>query len=128
METPLTEKKAKNRKSEFCLTEEILAGIQYVPETTISDFVSRINDLRDEKQMKRLTIKRLTELLLEEGCLEQLFQNGYTRKILTDKGREAGIRAEERISSTGNPYEVFLYTESGQKYLVSIMKQHGMVG
>lgn len=128
VETPLTEKKAKNRKSEFCLTEEILAGIQYVPETTISDFVSRINDLRDEKQMKRLTIKRLTELLLEEGCLEQQFQNGYTRKILTDKGREAGIRAEERVSSTGNPYEVFLYTESGQKYLVSIMKQHGMAG
>ena len=128
VETPLTEKKAKNRKSEFCLTEEILAGIQYVPETTISDFVSRINDLRDEKQMKRLTIKRLTELLLEEGCLEQQFQNGYTRKILTDKGREAGIRTEERVSSTGNPYEVFLYTESGQKYLVSIMKQHGMAG
>ena len=84
--------------------------------------------MRDEKQMKRLTIKRLTELLLGEGCLEQQFQNGYTRKILTDKGREAGIRTEERVSSTGNPYEVFLYTESGQKYLVSIMKQHGMAG
>ncbi len=122
-ETPLTEKKAKGRKSEFRLTEEILDGIRYVPEITISDFVARINELRDEKQMKRLTIKQLTEILLEEGCLEQRFQNGYTRKCLTEKGREAGIRTEERISSKGNPYEVFLYTEKGQKYLVKLIKR-----
>jgi ATP-dependent DNA helicase RecQ len=122
-ETPLTEKKIKGKKSPFCLTEEILAGIRYVPETTISDFVAQINELRDEKLMKRLTIKQLTESLLEEGCLEQKFQNGYTRKFLTEKGREAGIRAEERISSNGNPYEVFLYTEEGQKYLVGLMKR-----
>ena len=122
-ETPLTEKKIKGRKSPFCLTEKILAGIRYVPETTISDFVAQINELRDEKLMKRLTIKQITESLLEEGCLEQKFQNGYTRKFLTEKGREAGIRAEERISSNGNPYEVFLYTEEGQKYLVGLMKR-----
>lgn len=94
-----------------------------MPETTISDFVAQINELRDEKLMKRLTIKQLTESLLEEGCLEQKFQNGYTRKFLTEKGRKAGIRAEERISSNGNPYEVFLYTEEGQKYLVGLMKR-----
>lgn len=103
--------------------EEILDGIRYVPEITISDFVAQINELRDEKQMKRLTIKQLTEILLEEGCLEQRFQNGYTRKFLTEKGREAGIRTEERISSTGNPYEVFLYTEKGQKYLMKLIKR-----
>ena len=112
----------KSRKANFHLTKEILAGIRYVPETTISDFVSQINELRDEKAMKRLTIKSLTEKLLEEGCFEQRFQNGYTRKILTEKGKECGIRSEERISSNGNPYEVFLYTEKGQRYLTELMK------
>lgn len=121
-EKPLTEKKGKSRKANFHLTEEILAGIRYVPETTISDFVSQINELRDENAMKRLTIKSLTEKLLEEGCFEQRFQNGYTRKILTEKGKENGIRSEERISSNGNPYEVFLYTEKGQRYLTEILK------
>ena len=53
---------------------------------------------------------------------EQRFQNGYTRKILTEKGKECGIRSEERISSNGNPYEVFLYTEKGQRYLTEILK------
>lgn len=120
---PLTEKKRKGKKEEFHLTEEILSRIQFVPETTISDFVSRINDLRDEERMKRLTIKWLTEHLLEEGCLEQRYQDGYTRNFLTEKGKKAGIRAEERISAKGYPYEIFLYSEEGQKHLVEILKQ-----
>lgn len=120
---PLTEKKKKGKKEEFHLTEEILSRIQFVPETTISDFVSRINDLRDEERMKRLTIKWLTEHLLEEGCLEKKYQDGYTRNILTEEGKKAGIRAEERISAKGYPYEIFLYSEKGQKHLVEILKQ-----
>ena len=122
-EQPLTDKKRKGKKAAFHLTEEMLERIQYVPEITISDFVAQINDLRDEKEMKRLTIKSLTEMLLEAGCLEQKYQNGYTRKILTEKGREAGIRAEERLSSKGNPYEIFLYTEKGQHFLTELIKE-----
>lgn len=122
-EPPLTDKKRKGKKAAFHLTEEMLERIQYVPEITISDFVAQINDLRDEKEMKRLTIKSLTEMLLEAGCLEQKYQNGYTRKILTEKGREAGIRAEERLSSKGNPYEIFLYTEKGQHFLTELIKE-----
>ncbi len=120
---PLTEKKKKGKKEEFYLTEEMLSRISYVPETTISDFVSRINDLRDGERMKRLTIKWLTEHLLEEGCLEKKYQDGYTRNILTEKGKRAGIRAEERISQKGYPYEIFLYSEEGQKHLVEILKR-----
>lgn len=122
-EMPLTDKKGKGKKTAFHLTEEMQERIEYVPETTLSDFVSRINDLRDEKVMKRLTIKSLTEMLLERGCLEKKYQNGYTRKILTKKGREAGIRAEEQLSSKGNTYEIFLYTERAQHFLVDLIKE-----
>lgn len=122
---PLTEKRAKGRKEEFRLTDEILSAVRYVPETTISDFAAQINDLRDESRMKRLTVKWLTEKLMEEGCLEKKYWNGFTRTVLTEKGRKTGIRAEERISSKGNPYEVFLYTEKAQRYLVELLKKKG---
>ena len=95
------------------------------PPSTISDFAAQINDLRDESRMKRLTVKWLTEKLMEEGCFEKKYWNGFTRTVLTEKGREAGIRAEERISSKGNPYEVFLYTEKAQRYLVELLKKKG---
>ena len=94
-ETPLTEKKAKGRKSEFRLTEEILDGIRYVPEITISDFVARINELRDEKQMKRLTIKQLTQILLEEGCLEQRGPE-WLYKELPDRERTGSRNPDRR--------------------------------
>lgn len=92
---------------------------------TLSEFVSQVNELRDEKQMKRLTNKWLTERLLEEGCLKQQFYNGYARTVLTEKGRKAGIEPEERISEKGNPYEIFFYTEKAQRYLVELMKGGG---
>lgn len=121
--SPLTEKKRKGKKEAFHLTEEILAGITYSSETTISDFVAMINELRDDKQMKRLTIKSLTEELLEEGSLEVKHEDGYTRTVLTEKGKEAGIRADVRMSAKGNPYEVMMYSEKGQRHLVELMKR-----
>ena len=64
--------------------------IDFVTETTISEFVASINGLRDEKTMKRLTIKSITEELLAEGYLEQKFWNGYSRTFLTEKGEALG--------------------------------------
>lgn len=119
----LTASKPGRKKAEFCLTEEILQEIQYLPETSLRDFVEQINSLRDEKRMKRLTIKWLTEKLIEDGCLEERTQNGYVKVFVTEKGRETGIRAEERTSTKGNPYEVFFYQEQGQRYLVEILKK-----
>ena len=63
-EIPLTERAKKGRKEAFHLTEEMEQQIAFVTETTISEFVASINALRDEKTMKRLTIKSITEELL----------------------------------------------------------------
>lgn len=98
--------------------------IAFVTETTISEFVASINALRDEKTMKRLTIKSITEELLAEGYLEQKFWNGYSRTFLTEKGEALGIRAEERESQNGNLYDVFLYGEKAQRYVVELLKRN----
>ena len=123
-EIPLTERAKKGRKEEFHLTEEMEQQIDFVPETTISEFVASINGLRDEKTMKRLTIKSITEELLAEGYLEQKFWNGYSRTFLTEKGEALGIRAEERESQNGNLYDVFLYGEKAQRYVVELLKRN----
>ena len=120
---PLTAGKSKGRKAEFCLTEEIRSGIRYVPEISLSEFTAQINDLRDASAMKRLTVKWLTEKLTEQGCLQAQIQNGYARTVLTDRGANAGFRAERRISAKGHPYEVFFCTEAGQRFLVEMMEQ-----
>ena len=120
---PLTDRKSKDKKVEFALTDEILSGFQFLPAVTLSDFAAQINGLRDEKRMKRLTVKWLTEKLMEEDCLEREYRDGYARTVLTEKGKEAGILAESRTSARGNPYEVFRYTEKAQRYLLKLLKQ-----
>lgn len=121
-EIPLTERAKKGRKEAFHLTEAMEQQIVFVTETTISEFVASINALRDEKTMKRLTIKSITEELLAEGYLEQKFWNGYSRTLLTEKGEALGIRTEERESQSGNLYDVFLYGEKAQRYLVELLR------
>ena len=123
-EIPLTERAKKGRKEAFHLTEEMEQQIAFVTETTISEFVASINALRDEKTMKRLTIKSITEELVAEGYLEQKFWNGYSRTFLTEKGEALGIRAEERESQNGNLYDVFLYGEKAQRYVVELLKRN----
>lgn len=97
---------------------ELAARIQYSEQASLSDFVSRINSLRDEDAMKRLTIKSVEQKLMEDGDFEEYYANGIPRKRLTDKGREFGIEAEKRLSEKGNEYEVFLYGERAQRKIV----------
>lgn len=61
--------------------------IAFVTETTISEFVASINALRDEKTMKRLTIKSITEELLAEGYLER--SSGTDTQNLSDRKRRS---------------------------------------
>ena len=69
--------------------------IAFVTETTISEFVASINALRDEKTMKRLTIKSITEELLAEGYLEQKFLERIQQNLSDRKRRSAGHPGRE---------------------------------
>lgn len=104
---------------------ELAARIQYSEQASLSDFVSRINSLRDEDAMKRLTIKSVEQKLMEDGDFEEYYANGIPRKRLTDKGREFGIEAEKRLSEKGNEYEVFLYGERAQQGIVEWLLRLG---
>ena len=110
-------KKAGKGKTDFVMTGELAARLQYSEQASLSDFVSRINNLRDADTMKRLTIKSVEQKLVEDGYFEEYYVNGIPRKRLTDKGRGFGIEAEKRLSEKGNEYEVFVYGESAQRKL-----------
>lgn len=122
-EVPLTDRRIRGgRKSEFFLTPELEEKLTYGPELTLSDFAARINDARDEGTMKRLTIKKIKEKLMEEGRLEARFVNGHSQSVVADKGREIGLRGEEAISKAGYPYEILICEEKAQRYIVQRLK------
>ncbi len=111
------------RKREFVLTKEMEEEIPFELELSISDFVGRLNEKRDERIMKRLTIKKVEEKLLDEHYLEWGFLDGYRKKLVSQKGREAGIFGKEKISQRGNSYEVLWCGEDGQKLIAERLKE-----
>ena len=111
----------KKNKTEFVMTEEIAAQLHYVEKMSLSDLVGQMNDLRDEGTTKRLTIKAVEQMLLEEGLFELKFVNRMPLRKITEYGTEFGIEAETRISSKGNEYEVFYYTQEAQRGIVELL-------
>ena len=98
--------------------------IAFVPETTISEFVASINALRDEKTMKRLTIKSITEELLARRVsgaevLERIQQN------LSDRKKEKRwASGQKRESQNGNLVLMSFYTGKAQRYVVELLKRN----
>lgn len=118
-------KTSKKTKDDFCMTEDLAAKIHYSNRLALSDFVAQINELRDGEAMKRLTIKSVEQMLMEEGFYEERFVNGMPRRRLTEAGREFGIEAEKRVSEKGNEYEVFFYTKRAQRAIVEWLLEKG---
>jgi ATP-dependent DNA helicase RecQ len=100
-------------------------AITLAGEKTISQFVEELNELRDEQQMKRLAATHLTVRLLEEGYVAERFNSLVGRKMITvtDKGLNIGISTSSRISEKGNEYEVLMYNEAAQGYLLTLVSE-----
>lgn len=111
----------KSIKTEFVMTEKIASQMHYSARMSLSDLVGQMNDFRDESTTKRLTIKAVEQMLLEEGLFELKFVNRIPLRKITEYGTEFGIEAETRISSKGNEYEVFYYTEEAQRGIVELL-------
>lgn len=111
------------RKVEFRLTKEMEAVVPCEGERSISDFVGVLNEKRDERTMKRLTIKKVEEKLLQEHYLEWGFRDGYRKKVVSEKGRALGIFGKEKISQKGNSYEVLWCDERGQRLIMERLKE-----
>jgi len=111
----------KKNKAEFVMTEEIASQLHYAEKMSLSDLVGQMNDLRDESTMKRLTIKAVEQMLLDEGLFELKFVNRMPLRKITEYGTDFGIEAETRISSKGNEYEVFYYTQEAQRGIVELL-------
>ena len=111
----------KKTKKEFVMTEEIASQLHYAARMSLSDLVGQMNDLRDESTTKRLTIKAVEQMLLDEGLFEVKFVNRMPLRQITEYGKDFGIETETRISSKGNEYEVFYYTQEAQRGIVELL-------
>ena len=106
-------KKVKNKKTSFEL--KTFDGI-IDDDSTISDFVYRINEANADENMKKFNYKAIVKWLIEEEYLE-LLEDG--KKTPTKKGEQIGLHKENRINMYGRTYEVILYNSNAQEFILN---------
>lgn len=75
----------------------------------ISVFVDRINEVNSEENMKKFTRTAIMDWLCENGYLALGEDN---KKYITEKGMNAGIFYDHRVSGRGREYDVIVYPVS----------------
>ncbi|SHO46136.1 ATP-dependent DNA helicase RecQ [Anaerocolumna xylanovorans DSM 12503] len=115
--------RTRKTKEEFRLTEEMRTGFKPEDKVTVSQFVDKLNDVRDEAVMKRLASVHITSVLKEEGYLIDRYNPllGRNETYPTEKGQSAGITTDSRISGKGNEYAVIMYDEKAQVLLLDVI-------
>lgn len=85
---------------------------------TASEIAKRLNDLADQKAMKKITYATVTSWLLEVGALRlAALASGKERKYPTSEGVKLGITEEERTGAQG-PYHVVVYDTQAQHFIL----------
>lgn len=114
--------KAKQKKTEFQLTEQMREKYEILSNPTLSEIVAQLNELRDKTKMKVINVSTITKQLDEEEYIfNRKIGDAYTRKVLP-KGLEVGIYEEERTSKNGLSYVVLHYNEKAQLFLLDRLK------
>ena len=80
-----------------------------------------ISQAAAESNVRKLSYSRISEWLVREGYLRSELKNDKQFKRPTAKGEEIGIVCDRRTGSMGISYEVVLYTESAQRFVVENM-------
>ena len=108
-------------KQEYPL--EALKEFRYSEDKSVTRLVDQINNLADMTVYQKITYILITAWLKQNGYLgeEQTEENGKKRTVVTDKGRETGIKSELRRNAKDQEYVYITYGRTAQEFIVSNM-------
>lgn len=107
-------------KYNFDISEEEKGEITISKEPiAISTFVHSINNVIDTTYIKKLRATHITTWLLNRGYLKEVHhEDGKVFRPATEKGNSIGISSIPKTNSYGRKYELNLYDENAQKFIL----------
>lgn len=115
-------KSKKSEKLEFPI--ESLESFAYQEEKGITKFVAQLNELINEEIYQKLSFRPITRWLKVNEFLKEEYSEKFKKNITiaTEKGKEIGIRSEERVNSQGISYMHIIYERKAQEFIVQNME------
>lgn len=112
-------RKDKTKKTvPFTITTEQLSHYTYPKNPLlISELAERISSLTDDG-VKNLAAHRITDWLLRQGYVYEEGIGKLKRKMPTEKGKQAGISTDIKMSQTGTFYTYLYYDKNMQRIIL----------
>lgn len=114
----VNKKSKKTYKQAFFLLKEEIENFRYANLYYISDIHKEMNRICKRDNVKRLTRRKILEILVLKGLITEVEQNGRVSKIPTDKGYNLGIKIISKTNTLGKAYDSLAYPKTVQRMLV----------
>ena len=112
------------KKTEFSLTEEQAEQFPYADRYLLTELAEKLNELRDAVRMKKISGAEIFRKLQDEECVSEMFQKGMRKKIISEKGLEAGLFLDLRRSKKGTEYEDLYCDRKAQRKILDMIRRN----
>lgn len=112
------DKKKAERKKPFSISQNEISRFKISNgEITISAIVRKLNELKNDENMVKLTSKPITQWLLNCDLLQEVEENGKTVKRPTESGKSMGMSVRRMITDHGF-FNAVVYNSKAQQFLL----------
>lgn len=112
------DKKKAERKKPFSISQNEISRFKISNgEITISAIVKKLNELKNDENMVKLTTKPITQWLLNCDLLQEVEENGKTVKRPTESGKSMGMSVRRMITDYGF-FNAVVYNSKAQQFLL----------
>ena len=115
----------RKKKLPFYIEPQRLDEVELTDKCRLTELTNKINELCPaDKEHKKLVASFINELLIVEGYLEEVTEDGNKIKRVTEKGRSVGIDEEERKAKFGGSYYAITHSKQSQQVIIEMLKKH----
>lgn len=115
----------RKKKLPFYIEPQGLDEVELTDKCRLTELTNKINELCPaDKEHKKLAASFINELLIAEGYLEEVTEDGNKIKRVTEKGRSVGIDEEERKAKFGGSYYAITHSKQSQQVIIEMLKKH----
>ena len=117
--------RTRKKKLPFYIEPQRLDEVELTDKCRLTELTNKINELcHADKEHKKLAASFINELLIAEGYLEEVTEDGNRIKRVTEKGRSVGIDEEERKAKFGGSYYAITHSKQSQQVIIEMLKKH----
>lgn len=108
-------KKSRPRKQPFAITAIRAAGFRPSDVCLATELAVELNQLADLQTVQKLSGAEILRYASAQGWVQEVFQEGRWRKLVTESGDKAGFFLDKRVSQRGTEYEVVYLSSVAQQ-------------